>query len=418
MKRVLFVMALATVLVFAFSSVAMAMYAGWGTEEGDFPGYMSWTTANVIADLYADGNETGPHGDYTASTTKCAVCHSVHRAYSARDTAGVGDHLYLTAAGESCVACHTPAGANPTELLVEWPSVYEDGGPHAGQNCTGACHAGIHGGIASDYAVAASFLLNPALDEGMSAAIAAGNLGGGVTEGNLDTYWGDLTTAGKQGTRAMVTGYLCGQSGCHTSSQFAVNTWGYAEPRASDPEDPDTLDMLFTGHRTSMTRTSTCGGSTCHSSIFTPGDSWCSLCHDMIGKATNTTAWPHANRNITVWEWVRPAGMLETTEKVASAGNLWMYAGDGTYRDASGEPTSTLMWDGYVPDTTVVNNYRNDRINTRTVIDNAVGFGDVLGNINDGTCLKCHGYVSYFHGWQGSEPPTRTGDPTRFFSNK
>ncbi|MDZ4181022.1 MAG: hypothetical protein U1E29_17615, partial [Coriobacteriia bacterium] len=123
MKRALFVLVLAAALVFAFSSAAMAKYAGYGYNvDGTNPlGYLSWDGAVLLNPSQAG---TSPHGGYTATTVKCAVCHSVHRAATPQTTAGVGAYWKLTPGGNSCVACHTATGSNPSALLVEWPSVY------------------------------------------------------------------------------------------------------------------------------------------------------------------------------------------------------------------------------------------------------------------------------------------------------
>ena len=412
LKRALFVLALAAALVFAFSSVAMAKYAGYGynVDGGRHVGYLSWNGAVAVNPAQAG---TSPHGGYTANTTKCAVCHSVHRAATDQTAAGVGAYWKLTPGGNSCIACHTATGSNPSALLVEWPSLYADGGPHRSFNCMGQCHAGVHGGIASEYGTAAKFLLNPnrsagttngydGMDDGLTAAIAAGNIGGGVTEANLVTW--PALAGERQGVRAMVTGYLCGQPGCHTGSQFAVNADGYAEGRtlpANATNGP--YDEFFTGHNTSAT-TTVCSSSGCHSVAGGVGDSKCATCHDFRGVVTNTSAWPHANRGIDVYEWIRPSGNLEVNTTAVVSGNLWMYTGDVTFRDEFGEPTQTAMWDGFLVryPPIFVQGYESEFINTRTVLQGNAAFNlsvGTPGNIQDGVCLKCHGYKYWpFHG--------------------
>ncbi len=373
--------------------------------------YRNWDDA--VAAMESDGIEPGtPHGGYTATTVKCAVCHSVHRAASPQTAAGVGAYWKLTPGGQSCVACHTATGANPSDLVVEWPSVYTDGGPHMSFNCMGQCHAGVHGALVSDYESAAKFLLNPnvnpattngfGLDEGLAGAISTGNLGGGVTLANLDTW--PTATEDQQGVRAMVTGYLCAQAGCHTASQFAVNTHGYAGARTLPADAANgPYDQFYTGHNTGSA-TDSCASSGCHAVADDgddAGDSKCATCHDFKGVVTGSSAWPHANRGIDVYEWVRPMGTLEVTETPVIAGNLWMYTGDVTWRDTSGEPTATPLWDGVAMEATVtVQGYRSDRINTRTVLQGNSSFDLVAGNpgnIRDGVCLKCHGFKYWPH---------------------
>jgi hypothetical protein len=407
MKRISIVVTLAVVIVFAFSGVAMAKYAGYGYNvDGDgHPGYLSWDDALLI-----NPDQGSPHGGYTMTTVKCAVCHSAHRAASDRTEAGVGSYWKLTPGGQSCVACHTASGSNPSAKLVEWPSAYADGGPHNSFNCMGQCHAGVHGAIASEYAVASRFLLNPyirptatagvGMDDGLTNALAAGNVRPGVVDGvTLDSDYTDLNDMQQASNRAMVTGYLCGQAGCHTASQFAVNTHGYAEGRTLPGNFSDgPYDEFYTGHKTAN-NTLHCSNSGCHQFAQDRSDSTCSACHDFTGVVTGTSAWPHANRNISVYEWIRPTGALEVTTTVPEANNLWMYTGDVTFRDADGNPTSTVMWDGQsgvgITHGPAVQGFAPGRINTRTVLQGNASFNEAEGkpgNIQDGVCLKCHGF--------------------------
>ncbi|MDY0088601.1 MAG: hypothetical protein RBS78_08660 [Coriobacteriia bacterium] len=401
MKKTLFVFALAIVLVLSFSSIAFAKYAGYAynnpvppsTDPNPTPGYLSWTGANVISAQQNGGtsaNGSTAHGGYAVNTTKCAVCHSVHRAASDLSAAGVGSYWKLTPGGQACVACHTPSGSNPVSTaLVEWPSTYSDGGPHSSFSCLGSCHGSVHGAVASEYGAVAAWNLTSINDPAIAAAFAAGNVSdstgpgaGGSNaqgipgQGNAtyalinDAAFRAFTTATPQDIstmRAMATGYTCGRSGCHSSSQFAVNKHGYGELRASDPRASATLDKVMTAHITNMP--SGCGP--CH----VTNDSKCAACHDMVGQATNSSAFPHANRNISVQE--KDAAGAASFRTVGS-GNLWMYAGDATYRDGAGVPTAFDMGG-------VLNN-------SRTVIEDSAAWHTTPGNINDGTCLKCHGY--------------------------
>mgnify|MGYP001062653352 FL=1 len=117
MKKTLFVMALAMVLVFAFSGVAMAKITN---------GYVTWDEAND--DL--DGTPATPHIGYTAATEKCAVCHSVHNApvggtswTNAADptenwTARSEDTQMLLRSNvaNACIYCHITTNIGGTQL--------------------------------------------------------------------------------------------------------------------------------------------------------------------------------------------------------------------------------------------------------------------------------------------------------------
>lgn len=416
MKKTAFVLVMAAVLVLSFSAVAMAKYAGYAYNTGTTGevGYLSWSGAKAL--MTANGVpanlQTSPHGGYLSSTTKCAVCHSAHRAASNLTAAGVGAYWKLTPASAACTACHTAWGANPvSSALVEWANPTDgSAGPHSSFNCLGACHASIHGGTASEYGAVVAYNLTNRNDAAIAAAFAAGNVSGNttLTAGGSnkhatyaaidDASFRDYTTVVAQDLstmRAMATGYTCGAAGCHSSSQFAVNKHGYAELRAGDPAASTTLDTVMTGHITNMP--SGCGP--CH----VTNDNKCAACHDMIGKATNSTAFPHGNRNIVVMERLTNGAALTEKAGLQASGNLWMYAGDATYRDGDGNPTSTQTYTGAA---------------SRTVVENAAGFhGGTAGDIVDGVCLKCHGYQYWpTHGLQAA--PSHGGSAALNFATK
>lgn len=115
--------------------------------------YIDWSlTLGTNGDKATSGSS--PHGNYTTSTIKCAVCHSVHYAAPADPSGAAGDYtvasgnasadtLLRMRAANACFYCHattgTSAGAGP---------VY-DGDPSTpghptGDNC-GMCHSSIHG---------------------------------------------------------------------------------------------------------------------------------------------------------------------------------------------------------------------------------------------------------------------------------
>ena len=193
--------------------------------------------------------------------------------------------------------------------------------------------------------------------------------------------------------RSMATAYTCGEAGCHTTGAFFLTNWGVGKTRADSARlgidqaawnaateaqreiylatsVGDNMvrigDVEVTGHVTPSTRVTqvnlhedfnggvgTCGP--CHggSPAGFPTASTqanlpdlsrraygCDQCHDMVGVATNTTAWPHGNRNIVVYEWTAAGQQLDAGQtldtdgtvlvgepNIARAGNLWMYAG-------------------------------------------------------------------------------------------
>jgi len=149
--------------------------------------------------------------------------------------------------------------------------------------------------------------------------------------------------------RSLATAYTCGESGCHVNSAMFNLNWGMGFDRRDQVRDPDTGAGIaqgtaaVTGHVMPSLRVA--GGSNqscgpCHagnpagfptaSTVAGARDDsrrayGCDQCHDMVGVATNSTAWPHGNQNILVYEWDADGTQRETT---AAAGNLWMYGGN------------------------------------------------------------------------------------------
>jgi len=172
--------------------------------------------------------------------------------------------------------------------------------------------------------------------------------------------------------------------------------------------------MMTTGHSTapgaySNHANSTCGP--CHAgnpaggyrlgsySFATNGSArqyGCTQCHDAVGAATNSVAFPHGNRDILYYQWDVPAGYVPTNNQYPASvvtatpttvpavkGNLWMY-------QQNIAQTSTSV---------------STALDARSlVIQGAVGpnaNGDP-GNIMDGVCLKCHAPIdSQSKNWYG-----------------
>jgi len=205
------------------------------------------------------------------------------------------------------------------------------------------------------------------------------------------TATNDLATTGIPGApnanqfaaaRSLATAYTCGETGCHVATAMFNLNWGMGFSRADYVRNPypaaspdggvqvghspapgrdaqgnitpghENRATTVTGHIMPSVRTSgsanqnqACGP--CHggNTVGFPTASTepdqqdntrrafgCDQCHDMIGVATNTTAWPHGNRNIVVYEWVDGIQRLST----AGAGNLWMYGGNIARAEGSG----------------------------------------------------------------------------------
>jgi hypothetical protein len=312
MKKTILVVALAVALVLSFASAAYAIGPFFGTAgtyntgaDADHVGvrYLSWDWA-VAQD---PTNNTGsPHGGYTATTNKCAVCHSVHQA--------VAGGSVLTAYGpyatyaQGCVACHGD-GTTFTDVKM---TANADGyiSPHG--TCT-RCHTlNPHGAGGSIYPVLSAKLLNTVGDAAITTDLDASN--NGLV---ADMFDGSATLS----TEGLIlgTGYLCG--GCHNQS-FAVNT-----PSA----DPASGSGHMTGHRVLASATSswdaaTYGASTTQTTVAWNSAFGCDSCHN-AAMSDGSSAFPHG--------YVDASGAV-SPKTVAGSSYIWLTtASDSTLADAA-----------------------------------------------------------------------------------
>jgi hypothetical protein len=233
MKKTVLVVVLVLALTFAFATSASATT---GKFFANSTSYYQWNKPAVIppgtgspAGLFNVGdNPTNPgaHANYLATTAKCGMCHSVHRA------AADGVKL-LPTADATCAGCHT-GSTTVTAKIITWAPVNTSwvpdgsngpagggGGPHNDSAAdlvadgywdgTGAtpqpsytpgqrygcftrrCHAtNPHGAGGSKYAIFAAKLLfneSAADDSVMDTHMPAEGLG---TYGGLDAVYDDL----------------------------------------------------------------------------------------------------------------------------------------------------------------------------------------------------------------------------------
>src|SRR5450759_2977093 len=120
MKKTILVVALALVLTFAFASSAFATTGKFFKGGVD---YYTWTnptgspapgTAWIASGVSTVGSNTvspGVHANYSATTAKCGICHSVHRAN------GAGSKL-LPVADATCAGCHAGGTAITAKMIT------------------------------------------------------------------------------------------------------------------------------------------------------------------------------------------------------------------------------------------------------------------------------------------------------------
>lgn len=365
-KRVIFVLTMAAVLVFAFTAVATAKYAGYAANEP----YLSWGGANYIYKVITGdtADQLSPHGGYTQTSVKCVVCHSTHRAFTTRTVAeGIGtspDFKLLNGVGGSCAQCHAAWGASPSDTLVEIGETYS--GPHigaAGSSCNSrGCHGSVHGiGVDTTYAVVAKYNLGQDVTTKMNEAIAAGNVNAAIT-----------TTATGDAMKAYATGYVCAP--CHGNSSFSIATRGFANMVVGVNYDPVA--------QTSTTETVMASGHPSASAGLYGHAPTCEKCHDMVGVATNSTAFPHANRGIDVYQGRFDLGAgFQYGQPLENA----TLVTNGVIATDNDEATRYTLW--------MTSSDYDDNVNAKPVArgSDATARGEGGGySLRDGVCIKCH----------------------------
>jgi len=341
MKKTFLIAALAVALVLSFASAAFAVgpFYSTGYENSEFGSviegkYLDWDAAAT----FPGNTGTSPHGGYTASTNKCAVCHSVH-------TATVGGKVLtdktvpFTSYANGCVYCHAVGNTFTNVVMTANADGYIS--PHG--TC-GRCHAlNPHGVGTSDYPVLASKLINKVADTWIGQDLAAN------ANGLTAAMFSGAGTAQETATGVILgTGYLCGN--CH-SQAFAVNVGG------TDPVGGGT----YSGHRVTAMNTTDWANVTYGVGAYSMAangpiaykDAFgCQKCHD-AKDSSGGSAFPHG--------YVDAAGAL-SPKTVAGSSYIWLTTG------ADALATTTLLA-GEEPET---------------------GAGNANLLTEDGLCLKCH----------------------------
>lgn len=287
MKKTLFVVALATVMVFAFSGIAMAKITN---------GYVAWDPAAQPA-----GYGNTPHVGYSVATDKCAVCHSVHNAAVA-GTAWTGTDPWTARTGEetqmllrssvanACIYCHITTDIGGTQLYngneVLWTnpasvSTFAENVAHNrnSANCVN-CHS-VHGANTYQAAAAEKILKFDA------AAVQAEVIGAST---NVELDGGLYATAAdaKVDTTALGKDYqvtvFCTQ--CHKnfsrSSETTLNAAGaYIYGDAAYVDGDPTANKQYKSHpMKSVETTFVANGDTINGQAAWVASTTCRSCHD------------------------------------------------------------------------------------------------------------------------------------------
>jgi len=404
-KKTLFVVALATMLVFAVVGSAFAVAQKSGQQRfgrsatapanvvnlapgqtnpvagaGTFT-YLDWNTSLGTNSALSAGKT--PHGNYTTTTVKCVVCHAVH--YAAPGTAPGGstlsqaDTLLRMKASDSCVYCHASATGSVNGRPVYnglGAAIIGDGteGHVTGTNCS-FCHTGVHGaGQDNSVASLAGYLLIT-LPNTMGVATGPGGtyttyadsspnmlaaIGlidqGAVNQGfasgaalNGTPY--DYQTDPSSTMREQAVGIFCAE--CHNGAYATAAAGATTNVTSSS-------SAMYSGHRIAAAATSDWNGvadKVSSSPLSGIPVAWaaadnCKSCHDAVDNFNNA-AFPHA--------WGSFSGPTPTAANAGS--KMWLLSAA-----TEGVAKSQIQ---------PVNGTTNSFDTTKL-------------QLSDGVCLKCH----------------------------
>jgi len=437
------------------SQGGMANWGG-GAAVTAIPGFMPYEVVRGYNANTANAPTSKIHGGYVSTSAKCQVCHSVHRAPISPTTGVINGQIALTMGG-TCEGCHTTDGATPSNLLIEWNSAAQtahngNGGTGQTSGCS-TCHTeGIHGSGGSAYFGMNAYMLGRSQDSWIATRIMQqradmNTLLAWFVDGTAGIPTGGATPSGMNANvfarqKTALTGATCSATGCHTQGMFPViakgassagglatarnaGLTGHSVPGVNSqhvtntscgPCHPGNVSgpfrntMLGTGALATNLNVDTAyapngfGSATVTAASIANSRAYgCDQCHDAVGVATGSTAFPHGTQGINVF--VRNNATSTGVATTALNGkNVWMYrmniaatpawsTGTGNSAAPAGASLTALV------DPTVA------------VIANAVNDGVNYGVIRDGACLKCHVAVdmdSYANVPSITAPPATT----------
>lgn len=242
-------------LVLGFTSQALAATPG-------IP-YVQWSDVATMP-----GQGTSPHGGYTTTTVKCAVCHAVHNAPA-------GSELLLpTSVASACDYCHVNSassytqvyGSNPDNFaLADIPNAHNYyNGTQPTLFCT-TCHQ-VHG---ADYKMTANAYLSTKILIGPKT----------YTELPQPNY--DPLAKAPLSTDDSATALTKWCAGCH----FNLGGIYYAESYGIQSDGSVAQSHIMTTATASYTNSPTYSGK-----VAWQNSTYCSSCHS---SEFGTSEWPH-----------------------------------------------------------------------------------------------------------------------------
>ncbi len=269
MKKTLLVAIMAVALVVAFASTAVAR------PSGDI--YKAWTTSIGT-----------PHSGYTTTTTKCAVCHSVHYAATSGSswtkagntwTAETGntEMLLRSNVANACNYCHITTSIGGVQIYGGLVAAYTTSSNTAHNFATcSECHA-VHGADTYAGANAAKILRQMPNGASIQAEVLASTMPATST---ITSLFADAAAAYADGNKYNQQVAFC--SSCHkewtTSSDATIQATIYGDPQ----------NEYYKGHAMTGTLNSAVGAPLGNSlaagtQMAWSGSTQCRSCHDAGG---------------------------------------------------------------------------------------------------------------------------------------
>jgi hypothetical protein len=396
-KKTLFVVAIASMLLFSLASSAFAVnHAGQqrlgaasayttaagnplpltGGQSAPVGGGSAPIVAGAGTYTYQDwstgyaGNalDNSPHGLYTTSTTKCVVCHAIHYAAPGGATVASGlqtaDTLLRMKASQACGYCHATTGTSVNGRPVYDGNISAGSGGSAntghaiGTNCN-ECHTNVHAaGADNSVASLAGYLLKNQTTTALNGTVSTNMIGAigsvdalAVTQGftSGDALGGTPAVYGNTNTTTLkeqAVGVFCAE--CHNGAYATVGAGA-----TTNIAGANVAGAAYSGHRIAAAATSnwnatgTGAAGAMSSSAFTGTIAWaaatnCKSCHDSTDTYGNV-AFPHS------WGGTK----------------MWLMTAANAAGPKTALPYGTAVGSGY-------------------------SVGNTQPQLTDGVCLKCH----------------------------
>lgn len=246
-----------TLVIAAYFALTMAgsAYAETGTS-----GYLSWQSVAALP-----GQGSSPHGGYSTTTNKCAVCHSVHGATSP------GEFLLPSTVSDACNYCHVGGAGGYTQVYGGDPTYYSGNDLDNAHN-TFTNIDGVEGGVRctnchSVHAAGDKMTANAYLTEKM--------LVGAKTYVKKPANYDPIAKA-PLSTDSSDTALSKWCAGCHFTKGGTYTYWGLQNGQSHV--------------MTTATATYSNPATTESTQVAWANSTQCSSCHS---AGYNTPAWPH-----------------------------------------------------------------------------------------------------------------------------